>query len=351
MVGSTICSGIADGQQIQQQPAAGNIGTQAPSSASAGASPVLQGLEGLRGFGSGHSQLSLAVIPLSQQGSQLTFQVNGFAVSIPETGEAVIYSLEKPLPGVIDPSQNTLQIDISDLADAIDTAGYDDASEVYDIIRSDPKVMVIDVDLSAAGTQGSQTVFNVNSVDIIFPDGKMQTFSLQQPTQLVIDTENDIVAMVAFPEMVNTYSSYYNTAYDTVAPVVYSQPMPIVAPIVTPYLYPMPFYGTGFAYYNRFAFGTGFRPYWNRDRVTNIDRISNVDRFPVRQARNDFADRSRNTLQTAQRRGDFTQSRNLGKGVTGGIGGFRGGVKKSASVGGKVGGVRAGGRAGGGRRR
>ncbi len=100
MVSATFLSGIAEGQQFQQQQAAGNPGAQTPSSDSAGTSPVIKGLEGLRGFGSGHSQLSLAVIPLSQQGSELTFQVNGFAVSIPETGEAVIYSLETPLPGV-----------------------------------------------------------------------------------------------------------------------------------------------------------------------------------------------------------------------------------------------------------
>jgi hypothetical protein len=354
MVGSTMFTGIADGQQFPQQPAARNPGAQAPSSAGAATSPVIQGLEGLRGFGSGHSQLSLAVIPLSQQGNQLTFQMNGFAVSIPETGEAVVYSLETPLPGIIDPSQNTLQIDISDLADAVDTAGYVDSSEIYDIMRSDPKVMIIDVDLTSASRQGSQTSFNVNSVDIIFPDGKMQTFSLQQPTQLVLDSENDIVAMVAFPEMINTYSSYYNTAYDTVAPVIYTQPIPVVAPIFTPYLYPMPFYRSGFVWSNRFVYGNNFHTFWNRDRVTNFDRISNVDRFPVRQARNDFADRSRNTLQTAQRRGDFTQSRNLGKGITGGVGGYRGGIstpRAGASVGGgaRMGGGRMGG--GGGRRR
>jgi hypothetical protein len=49
MVSATFLSGIADGQQFQQQPAAGNPGAQAPSSAGAGTSPVIQGLEGLRG--------------------------------------------------------------------------------------------------------------------------------------------------------------------------------------------------------------------------------------------------------------------------------------------------------------
>jgi hypothetical protein len=359
MVSSTLYTGIACSQQFPQQQAAGNPGTQAPSAASPGASPVIQGLEGLKGFGAGHSQLSLAVIPLQQQqGNQLAFQLIGFAVTIPETGESVIYSLETPLPGVIDPSQNTLQIDISDLADAIDTAGYDDASDVYDIMRSDPQVMIIDVDLRYAGKQGSQTLFNVNNVDIVSPDGRMQTFTLQQPTQLVIDTDNDILATVAFPEMINTFSGYSSTAYDTVAPVVYSQPVPVIAPIVTPYLYPMPFYGTGYAWYNRFAFGTGFRPFWNLDRVTHFDRVSNVNvnRFPARNARNDFADRSRNTLQTAQRRGDFTQSRNLGKGISGGIGGYRGGIstpRASTRMGGSVraGGARMGGGRGGGGRR
>jgi hypothetical protein len=163
--------------------------------------------------------------------------------------------------------------------------------------------------------------------------------------------------------MVNTFSSYYNTAYDTVAPVVYSQPLSVVAPIVTPYLYPMPFYGTGFAWYNRFNYGAGFRPFWNVDRVSHFDRVSNVNvnRFPVREARNDFADRSRSTLQTAQRRGDFTQSRNLGKGITGGVGGYRGGIstpRAGARVGGgagmgggaRMGGGRGGGGRGGGRR-
>jgi hypothetical protein len=139
-----------------------------------------------------------------------------------------------------------------------------------------------------------------------------------------------------------------------VAPVAYAQPVAVIAPIVTPYLYPMPFFRTGFVWYNRFGFGNDFRPFWNRDRVTHFDRFSNADRFPVQQARNDFADRSRNTLQTAQRRGDFTQSRNLGKGITGGIGGFRGGINTPGAgsrVGGgtRMGGGRIGG--GGGRRR
>ena len=129
IISSIMFSGIAFGQQYQQQYNTGDTGQntgggyqQAPYSSSNSETPVIQGLEGLKGFGSGHSQLSLAVIPMSQQNNQMMFQVVGFAVSIPESGGAVVYSMEKPLPGIIDPSQNTLQIDISDLASNINEA-------------------------------------------------------------------------------------------------------------------------------------------------------------------------------------------------------------------------------------
>lgn len=282
---------------------------------------------------------------MSQQNNQMMFQVVGFAVSVPESGEAVVYSMEKPLPGIIDPSQNTLQIDISDLASNINEAGYIDSSQIYDTIRADPQVVVIDVDLYYQGKQGSQTTFNVDSVDVIPPDGNMQAFSLQQPTQLIIDTQNDRVAMVAFPEMVNTFGGYYGANYAQIEPVIYAQPIPIIAPVFVPYIRPIPFFTTGFVRFNSFTFGTGFRTFYDRDRITHVDRFSNNKVFPVRQTRNDFADRSRNNLVAGQRRGEFTESRRAGASVSGGIGGFRGGVK--ASAGGRVG----GGRVGGGRRR
>jgi hypothetical protein len=338
IVCSTQFAGMAGGQQSQQQ---------APPAGGTTESPVIQGLEGLKGFGSGHNQLSLAIIPLSQQNNQMTFQVIGFAVSSPESGQAVVYSLETPLPGIIDPSQYTMQIDISNIATAVDTSGYIDSSEIYDTIRTDPQVVVIDLDLYYQGKQDSRTIFNVNSIDIIPPDGRMQTYSMQQPTQLIIDTQSNRVAMVAFPQMASTFNSYYGATYTQVEPVVYAQPVPIVAPVFVPYIRPIPFYTRGFVPFNPFYFGSGFRPFYQRNRYTNIDIYSNRNSFPIRETRNDFADRARNDLVTGQRRGEFTQHRNVGKSISGGIGGYRGGAR--ISTGAKVGGIRAGG--GGGRRR
>ena len=55
--------------------------------------------------------------------------------------------------------------------------------------------------------QGTQAIFNVNSVSIIPPDGKMQAFQMQQPTQLIIDSQSMRIYMVAFPQMVSAFTA------------------------------------------------------------------------------------------------------------------------------------------------
>jgi hypothetical protein len=341
------CAGIAGSQQYPQQYTTGdNSGsTFQPTAGDTTKSLVMQGLEGLKGFTSGHGQLSLAIIPVSQKNSQMTFQVVGFAISSPESGEAVIYSLTTPLQGIIDPSQNTMQIDISSLDAAVSTVGYIDSSMIYDTMRSDPQVVIIDVDMAYQGKQDLETIFNVNAIDLVPPNGKMQTYSMQQPTQLIVDKQNDRVAMVAFPEMVDTFGGYYGVTYSQVEPVVYSAPVPILAPVFVPYIRPIPIFYTGYVHYNAFQYGTGFRTFYDRDRITGRDRFTNADRYPIRQPKNDYADRARNDLVSGQRKGEFTQNRNTGAGIKGGVGGYRGGAKKSA------GGRTGGGRTGGGRRR
>jgi hypothetical protein len=244
------------GNYGQQMPyAGGNVGT-APGVADEFQS--LQGMEGFQGFLPGENVLSIAVVPVSQKGSQMGFQVIGFAISSPQGGTATVYSLSKPLPGVIDPTQNTLQIDLSGIENAIEKAGYVDSSIVYDTIRTGPEVVVIDVDMDYQGKQDSQTTFSVNGVDIVPPDGRMQAFEMQQPTQLIIDSQSMRLYMVAFPQMIDTFGSFYGASYAQVQPVVYSQPVPIVAPVVVPYLRPYPIFFSNFVPYRPFVYGSGF---------------------------------------------------------------------------------------------
>jgi uncharacterized membrane protein YgcG len=204
-----------------------------------------------------------------------------------------------------------------------------------------------------------QTIFNVKSVDIVPPDGKMMTYSMQQPTQLILDLQAKRLILVSFPEMTQTISNYYGVTYPQVEPVVYSQPILITPPIYVPYLRPIPIFYTGFVGFQPFFFDAHFRRFFDRgqvfdrdlNRFVDRDRFSKLDRFPTRANRNLFAERSRRDLQAGQRRGDFAQSRNIGRGVKGGIGGYRGGMKASVGGGRMGGGRMGGGRAGGGRRR
>ncbi len=271
------------GQQMpitQQTPYTG--GNAAPAASDTGLLSI-PGLEGLKGFTAGTNRMSLAVIPVSQQGNQLGFQVIGFAISSPDSGTAAVYALKTPLAGVIDPSQNTLQVDLTNLDSAIQQAGYINSNQVYDTIRTDPKVVVIDVDMAYQGAQGSQATFNVNAVSIIPPDGKMQAFTMQQPTQLIIDAQSMRLYMVAFPQMVSTLSSYYGASYPQVLPIVYAQPIPILAPVFVPFLTPFPIFFSSFIGFNPFFFGSGFVSFFDFDRFNG--------RFPIHDrdfGRNEF---------------------------------------------------------------
>ena len=251
----------------QQMPyAGGNAGTL-----------TIPGIAGLQGFATGQNRLSLAIVPVQQQNSMMGFQVIGFAISGPGNSQAIVYSLSTPLAGVIDPAQNTLQVDLSGLDSSVSQSGYVAADQVYNIIRSGPQVLVIDVDMAYQGTQGTQTIFGVGSVDLVAPDGKMQAFSMQQPTQLIIDSQSMRLYMVVFPQMISAFGSFYGASYSQVLPVVYAQPIPILAPIFVPYLQPFPIF-FGFISFNPFFFPSGFRPF-PRPHPTGL--ITPTPHFPT----------------------------------------------------------------------
>ena len=189
--------GIAQGQQYGSS--AQYAGTGGAGQYGYGGGLTIQGLEGLQGFSSGENRLSLAIQPVNQQGGQLFFQVVGFAISSPASGQSAAYALKTPLMGVLDQSQNTLQIDLSSIGTAISSAGYVSSANVYDVLRSDPSIMVIDIDMNYANTDNLLTIFDVNAITMITPDGNARVFQMQQPTQLVIDAMSYRIYMVTFP--------------------------------------------------------------------------------------------------------------------------------------------------------
>jgi len=289
IISSTMFSGMARGQLYDAGYSGGygdgNYGAQTPYAGGL----AIPGMEGLQGFDPGENIMSLAVIPVSQENNQLYFELIGFAITSPVSGQSVVYSLETPLAGVIDPAASTMQIDLSNIATAISQAGYIDSSQIYDVMRTDSRAVIINVDMNYQGFEASQTIFTVNRVDIIPPDGQAQSFALQQPTQLIIDSQSMRIYMVAFPQMITAINSYYGASYPQVLPIVYTQPVPILSPVFVPFIQPVPIFLQSFVPFSPFFFGGGFRLFFH-NRFHGGFPIQ--DRFFWRKGLNDF-DRGR----------------------------------------------------------
>ncbi len=241
LISATVFSGIASGQLYNTGYYGGGYGQSTPYNGgydSYGSNVNIVGLEGLQGFTTGESVLSLAVQPVTHQDGLMYFQVAGFVISSPDTGQAVAYALNQPFRGVIDPSRNAMQIDISNIGYAVAQAGYIDYSRVYESLRLDPGIMVVDIHVVYQGTQGYQTIFNVLGINAITPDGRMQSFTLQQPMQLIIDALTYRICTVTFPQMIDVFgtffSGYQSGIYQAIAPIVFAQPVPVFVPVSGP---------------------------------------------------------------------------------------------------------------------
>jgi len=268
LICSTQLVGISGAQQYgPSQQGYGQAGYSPQAASSDSNSPegvVITGFEGLAGFMPGQNRLSLAIMPLSTENGQMTFQVIGLAISSPNMDRSTVYSLSTALPGVIDPSQSTMQVDLTDLDSAINQAGFIGSDQVYDSIRTNSRITIIDIYMDYSGTQGSQTIFNVNAVDLIPPDGVVESFNMQKPTQLIIDAQTSRIYMVAFQQMIDTFSTLYGSEYPEVSPIVYSQPAPVTTPVYVPYIQPIPIYISSFIPYSPFYFGPSFYSFWDR---------------------------------------------------------------------------------------
>jgi hypothetical protein len=162
IISSTVFSGVARGQQYDAGYSGGNYdgnyGLRATYAGGSAGGLAIPGMEGLQGFEPGENIMNLAIIPVSQQGNQLFFEVIGFAITNPASGQSVVYSMGTPLAGVIDPTQNTMQVDISNIATAIEQAGYISGAQVYNTMRTDSRVVIIDIRMTYQGFEGSQTL-------------------------------------------------------------------------------------------------------------------------------------------------------------------------------------------------
>lgn len=161
--------------------------TQFTCSAAARDVMVVSGLPEFQALAYGENRLSLAVVPVVQQGDQMTFRVTALAASSPGPDPAVVYTLSEPMSGVFNPVQKTLQVDLKNFNTAASEGEQVDVSRVNDVLRTNANTTIIEVAMDYKSLQGSEAKFRVSSISLIPPDGQMQTYRLELPKQLIID--------------------------------------------------------------------------------------------------------------------------------------------------------------------
>jgi hypothetical protein len=198
-------------------------------------------------LGPGTNTIALSASVSSQQGNQIFFQVNSFAIVDQQTNQATVYELSNAMPGIMDTSNNRVQIDIAKLQSSIQSTSTAAMDDLYSILRPSVNSLMVLAQISQQGQQGDRATFQVENLKVIMPDGQTNTFDLSQPMTIVVDATAMRVFAVGFEQMyslVNTYivniqNNYYTEInYNIITgPTIVVTP-PILYPVLTPILFP-----------------------------------------------------------------------------------------------------------------
>jgi hypothetical protein len=148
---------------------------------------VISGLPGFQALAYGKNKLSIASVPASTEDNPLAIKVTGLAASSPGTSTAVVYTLSEPMPGVLDLSQKTLRIDLSNFNTAASEPESIDTSRVNQVLMTNANTAIMEVIMDYKSLQGSEAIFRVSEIRLIQTDGKVRTHTLELPKQMIID--------------------------------------------------------------------------------------------------------------------------------------------------------------------
>ena len=126
----------------------------------------------------------------------MTFQVTGLAASYPGAAPAIVYTLSEPMSGVFDPSQKTLQVDLTNFNTAASEPEHVEKSRLNHVLQTNANTTIIEVTMDYKSLQGSEAIFRAGSISLVPPDGQMQTYKLELPKQLIIDGDAKRLNMV-----------------------------------------------------------------------------------------------------------------------------------------------------------
>ncbi|HEY3421681.1 MAG TPA: hypothetical protein VGK13_00885, partial [Methanocellaceae archaeon] len=164
----------------------------------------VQGLD-MTGLISGDNNVSYAIKVMSQNDNTINFQVQAFCVYNSQSQYAILHTLKAPLSGVIDRQKNTLQIDFSQLPQAIDSIKVIDAGDVDKVLLQSKDLMVLNTVMSVDSSDGSAVKFSISDMSLLQPDGVLNDLAIPGPVQGVYDTGDSRFSTFAYPELANLF--------------------------------------------------------------------------------------------------------------------------------------------------
>ena len=198
--------------------------------------------------------------------------------------------------------------------------------------RADPQVVVINVDLSYQGKQGQQTTFNVNSV-VIEPlrwGGEDLFIAAAHATRYRHAEQHRCYGRIPGNGQHVRWLPQQDLCTGRPGGLP-GQPVPIISTVFVPYIRPIPFFSTGAAPGTiRFMYGTGFRSFYDMDRVPHTRRpFLRITKYPrYIRPRNTFSGQGPGTTWWQGSAGASSlKAEMLVSSVSGGISGYRGGVE------------------------
>ena len=169
---------------------------------------TVAGMGQVEGLVQGDNNISYSINVISQQGSDINFQVNSFCVYNPVSAYAILNVPDKPLMGVLDQDKKSLQIDFSPLSAGVQTEIIDKA-DVDKVLMQDSKSLILNTAMTVDSTDSSGTDFSITDMSLLQPDGVLDQFSLPGPIPAELSPDTDRFSTLGFNELAGVLQQNY----------------------------------------------------------------------------------------------------------------------------------------------
>jgi hypothetical protein len=147
---------------------------------------TIPGLESVRGLEQGANTVSLSTTLVSQDKERVNFLVNKLAIARSGASWSMAYSFSPGLPGTMYPGSGQVVIDVSNLESSTRSTEPMSANSIGSAMASQ-KSIVVNMVATPTTVEESRSLFDLQDVVAVTPDGKTNAVELCTPMTAVFD--------------------------------------------------------------------------------------------------------------------------------------------------------------------